>query len=63
MNLYEQYENSKTWGDIYDKIKVDVKGRTPNQKKFITELRNKEFVICSGFPKSNTIPRSPAPII
>ena len=25
MNLYEQYENSKKWGDIYDKIKVITK--------------------------------------
>ncbi len=37
-------------GNVMDKIKVEIKCKTPNQKKLINEIREKEMVICSGLP-------------
>jgi phosphate starvation-inducible PhoH-like protein len=36
--------------NILDKIKVDIKAKTQNQKKLVNEIKNKEIVICSGLP-------------
>ena len=37
-------------GNVLDKMRVDIKCKTQNQKKLITEIKNKEMVICSGLP-------------
>jgi phosphate starvation-inducible PhoH-like protein len=37
-------------GNVLDKMKVDIKCKTQNQKKLITEIKDKEIVICSGLP-------------
>ena len=37
-------------GNIFDKIKIDIKSKTPNQKKLVNEIKAKEIVICSGLP-------------
>jgi phosphate starvation-inducible PhoH-like protein len=35
---------------VLNKIKVDVKSKTANQKKLVNEIKSKEIVICSGLP-------------
>jgi phosphate starvation-inducible PhoH-like protein len=42
--------NASHGGNILDKIKVDIKYKTQNQKHLVTEIKNKEIVICSGLP-------------
>lgn len=42
--------NSGHGGNILDKIKVDIKFKTQNQKHLVNEIKNKEIVICSGLP-------------
>jgi phosphate starvation-inducible PhoH-like protein len=37
-------------GNIFDRIKIDIKSKTPNQKKLVNEIKSKEIVICSGLP-------------
>jgi phosphate starvation-inducible PhoH-like protein len=37
-------------GNPMDKIKVEIKCKTQNQKKLINEIKEKEIVICSGLP-------------
>lgn len=37
-------------GNIFDKIKIDIKSKTSNQKKLVSEIKSKEIVICSGLP-------------
>ena len=37
-------------GNPMDKIKVEIKCKTQNQKKLVNEIKNKEIVICSGLP-------------
>ena len=51
----EEYEaieeiNKAHSGNVLDKMKVDIKYKTQNQKKLVTEIKNKEIVICSGLP-------------
>lgn len=36
--------------NVLDRIKVDIKYKTANQKHLVTEIKNKEIVICSGLP-------------
>jgi phosphate starvation-inducible PhoH-like protein len=49
---YEAFEaiNKAHSGNVLDKMKIDVKCKTQNQKKLVTEIKNKEIVICSGLP-------------
>lgn len=42
--------NSGHVTNVLDRIKVDIKYKTPNQKKLVNEIKNKEIVICSGLP-------------
>jgi len=44
--------NKNNSGNIFDKIKINIKSKTPNQKKLINEIKAKEIVICSGLPGS-----------
>jgi phosphate starvation-inducible PhoH-like protein len=37
-------------GSILDRIKVDIKYKTQNQKILVNEIKEKEIVICSGLP-------------
>ena len=37
-------------GNFLAKLKIEIKPKTPNQKKLIGEIRNKEITICSGLP-------------
>jgi phosphate starvation-inducible PhoH-like protein len=37
-------------GNILDRIKVDIKYKTANQKHLVNEIKAKEIVICSGLP-------------
>lgn len=37
-------------GNPMDKVKVEIKCKTQNQKKLVNEIRDKEIVICSGLP-------------
>ena len=51
----EEYEaleelNRSHSGNVLDKIKVDIKYKTQNQKKLVNEIKDKEIVICSGLP-------------
>ena len=36
--------------NFLNKLRIDVKPKTNNQKKLISEIRNKEITICSGLP-------------
>jgi phosphate starvation-inducible PhoH-like protein len=49
---YEAFEaiNKAHSGNVLDKMKIDIKYKTQNQKKLVTEIKNKEIVICSGLP-------------
>jgi phosphate starvation-inducible PhoH-like protein len=37
-------------GSVLDRIKVDIKYKTQNQKILVNEIKGKEIVICSGLP-------------
>ena len=37
-------------GNPLEKMRVEIKCKTPNQKKLVNEIKNKEIVICSGLP-------------
>src|ERR1035437_8458683 len=43
-----QYEISKK--SILSEIKIDIKYKTENQKKFAKLIRENEITICSGYP-------------
>jgi phosphate starvation-inducible PhoH-like protein len=47
--IFETINNNQP-GNILDKIKIDLKSKTPNQKKLVNEIKNKEITICSGLP-------------
>jgi phosphate starvation-inducible protein PhoH len=47
-----EYINEGYNNDILGKLRIDVKSKTPNQKKLINEIKNKEVVICSGYAGS-----------
>jgi phosphate starvation-inducible PhoH-like protein len=42
--------NSGHVSNVLDRIKVDIKYKTANQKNLVNEIKNKEIVICSGLP-------------
>lgn len=42
--------NSGHFTNVLDRIKVDIKYKTANQKKLVNEIKAKEIVICSGLP-------------
>lgn len=44
------YVDQQRKTNVLDAIKVTVKCKTENQKKFVNELREKEVTICSGLP-------------
>lgn len=42
--------NSGHVSNVLDRIKVDIKYKTANQKHLVNEIKSKEIVICSGLP-------------
>lgn len=40
--------NKTQQNGVLSKIKIDIKSKTPNQKKLVNLIKNKEIVICSG---------------
>jgi phosphate starvation-inducible PhoH-like protein len=50
LEAFETINRGGHSGNIFDKIKIDIKSKTPNQKKLVNEIKSKEIVICSGLP-------------
>jgi phosphate starvation-inducible PhoH-like protein len=50
LEAFETINRGSHSGNIFDKIKIDIKSKTPNQKKLVNEIKSKEIVICSGLP-------------
>jgi phosphate starvation-inducible protein PhoH and related proteins len=49
-DILESMSANHHGGNILDKLRVDIKCKTINQKKLVKEIKNKEMVICSGLP-------------
>ena len=52
-NPKDYRESAKEYNNaLLNGISVNIKGKTPNQKKLMQEIRDKEIIICSGYPGS-----------
>lgn len=49
-DVLESMSTNHHGGNILDKLRIDIKCKTTNQKKLVKEIKDKEMVICSGLP-------------